>query len=75
MAGEYPNTGLVKPGQTQAGSGTTPTLIAGGKLVAITDNADPITCSRSSARRGLQGKRLVCKEPVFKKGRRRPTRA
>ena len=39
---KYPNTGEVKPGQTQAGSGTTPTLLAGGKLVAITDNADPM---------------------------------
>ena len=39
---EYPNSGVVKPGQTQAGSGTTPTILAGGKLVAITDNADPM---------------------------------
>ena len=38
----YPNDGTVKPGQTQAGSGTTPTLIAHGRFVAITDNADPV---------------------------------
>ena len=37
----YDNTGETKPGQTQAGSGTTPTLMARG-LVAITDNADPM---------------------------------
>ena len=39
---QYRNTGETKPGQTQAGSGTTPTLLAGGKLVAITDNDDPM---------------------------------
>ena len=72
---EYPNTGLVKPGQTQAGSGTTPTLLAGGKLVAITDNADPINVLAFQRKARPNGKRLVCKEPVFEKGRRRQTRA
>src|SRR5439155_331159 len=33
----YANVGRVKPGQTEQGSGTTPTLMPGG-LVAITDN-------------------------------------
>ena len=37
----YPNIGVAKPGQTEAGSGTTPTLI-GRRYVAITDNADPM---------------------------------
>jgi hypothetical protein len=37
----YPDSGVRKPGQSDAGSGTTPTLI-GEKLVAITDNADPM---------------------------------
>ena len=37
----YPNSGIHKPGQSDAGSGTTPTLI-GRKWVAITDNADPM---------------------------------
>ena len=37
----YDNIGVQKPGQTQAGSGTTPTLMGRG-LVAITDNADPM---------------------------------
>ena len=37
----YHNSGIVKPGQADAGSGTTPTLMSGG-YVAITDNADPM---------------------------------
>jgi hypothetical protein len=37
----YPNSGIHKPGQSDAGSGTTPTLM-GKKWVAITDNADPM---------------------------------
>ena len=37
----YPNSGVHKPGQSDAGSGTTPTLM-GSKWVAITDNADPM---------------------------------
>jgi hypothetical protein len=65
---KYPNTGKIKPGQTQAGSGTTPTLIAGGKLVAITDNADPMNVL--VYRRGVKPnkRRLVCKEPLFEEG-------
>jgi hypothetical protein len=37
----YPNSGVRKPGQSDAGSGTTPTLM-GKDWVAITDNADPM---------------------------------
>ena len=37
----YPNSGIHKPGQSDAGSGTTPTLM-GSSWVAITDNADPM---------------------------------
>jgi hypothetical protein len=37
----YPNSGIHKPGQSDAGSGTTPTLM-GKNWVAITDNADPM---------------------------------
>jgi hypothetical protein len=64
----YANTGEVKPGQTQAGSGTTPTLLGGGRYVAITDNADPvdIVVFRRASHPG--GRRVVCREPVFKKG-------
>ena len=40
----YPNSGIRKPSQSDAGSGTTPTLMGDGKdgWVAITDNADPM---------------------------------
>jgi hypothetical protein len=40
----YPNSGVHKPSQSDAGSGTTPTLMGRGKnaWVAITDNADPM---------------------------------
>src|SRR5262249_52643244 len=36
----YDNIGVKKPGQTETGSGTTPTVMSP-DLVAITDNADP----------------------------------
>ncbi|WP_372791170.1 hypothetical protein [Paraconexibacter sp.] len=67
----YQNTGGdPKPGQSQAGSGTTPTLI-GEDLVAITDNADPINVV--VYRRGAQppeggAPRKTCEQPVFTKG-------
>jgi hypothetical protein len=37
----YPNSGIHKPGQSDTGSGTTPTLM-GKDWVSITDNADPM---------------------------------
>ena len=37
----YDNNGVAKPGQSDAGSGTTPTIM-GRNYVAITDNADPM---------------------------------
>ena len=64
----YPNVGRQKPGQTEAGSGTTPTVMAGG-LIAITDNADPmdVVVYRRHAR--LRKKpRQVCAVAVFKPG-------
>jgi hypothetical protein len=63
----YRNFGEKKPGQTQAGSGTTPTLI-GRKWVAITDNADRMNILVLNRRRGVR-RRLVCEIPVFRKGR------
>jgi hypothetical protein len=69
----YPDSGIHKPGQSDAGSGTTPTLINGG-LVAITDNADPmnVLIARRAARLPGRGRRrprrLVCKRPVFARG-------
>jgi hypothetical protein len=80
----YPNSGIHKPGQSDAGSGTTPTLM-GGKWVAITDNADPMNVDvyrravrlpkkhrkrkKGKARAKAKAKaRLVCSAPVFAKG-------
>jgi hypothetical protein len=63
----YSNTGARKPGQTQAGSGTTPTLM-GRKHVSITDNADPIDVLIFKRGRRVGGRRLSCREPVFEQG-------
>ena len=64
----YPNTGEVKPGQTQKGSGTTPTLM-GGEFVAITDNADPINVVVYRRAKSVSGPRQVCSQAVFAKGK------
>ena len=63
----YKNSGVVKPGQVDAGTGTTPTLM-GRKYVAITDNADPMNVVVYKRARNVRGRRLVCEQPVFRKG-------
>jgi hypothetical protein len=63
----YDNIGVKKPGQTQAGSGTTPTVM-GSDYVAITDNADPMNVVVYRRAAQIEGSRLVCKVPVFSKG-------
>src|SRR4051795_11786453 len=63
----YDNVGIKKPGQTQAGSGTTPTVM-GSDYVAITDNADPMNVVVYKRAAQVDGSRLVCKVPVFSKG-------
>ncbi len=64
----YPNSGIVKPSQVNAGSGTTPTLMDNG-YVAITDNADPMNVIVYRRERKLHGaKREVCRQPVFEPG-------
>ena len=65
----YGNSGIVKPGQADAGSGTTPTLMKGG-YVAITDNADPmnVVVYRKAVRLRRGQRRVVCKVPVFEPG-------
>jgi hypothetical protein len=63
----YENIGTRKPGQTQAGSGTTPTLMGRG-YVAITDNADPMQVVVYKRGRQVVGPRRVCREPVFEPG-------
>ena len=56
----YRNTGIVKPGQFDPGSGTTPTLMGRG-YVSITDNADPMNVVVYRRARRLEGRaRLVC---------------
>jgi hypothetical protein len=62
----YPNDGTAKPGQTEVGSGTTPTV--SGPYVAITDNADPIDVVVFKRDKAVAGSRLVCTQPVFQKG-------
>ncbi len=66
---KYPNSGIVKPSQVDAGSGTTPTILDGG-YVGITDNADPMNVVVYRTKKNLkQGQhRAVCKVPVFKRG-------
>jgi hypothetical protein len=62
----YPNTHQQKPGQTQAGSGTTPTLM-GRRYVSITDNSDPMDVVVYRRERNSRGKQ-VCSVPVFGQG-------
>lgn len=73
----YRNIGIQKVGQINAGSGTTPTLIAsnpadsGGMpaYVAIGDNANPmdVVVDRTEDRLGHGQHRVVCTVPVFHK--------
>jgi hypothetical protein len=63
----YPNIGIVKPGQTEDGSGTTPNLM-GTEYVAITDNADPMDVVVYRRAKNPTGSRLVCTVPVFSQG-------
>jgi hypothetical protein len=63
----YANTGEVKPGQTEHGSGTTPNLM-GRAFVAITDNADPMDVVVYRRAKRVSGSRVVCTVPVFGTG-------
>jgi hypothetical protein len=63
----YPNIGVVKPGQTEDGSGTTPNLMGGG-YVAITDNADPMEVVVYRRAKHVSGSRVLCTVPVFSAG-------
>jgi len=65
----YRNSGIVKPGQADAGSGTTPTIMKGG-YVAITDNADPmnVVVYRKAVKLRRGQRRVVCTVPVFDQG-------
>jgi hypothetical protein len=65
----YDNIGIKKPGQFDAGSGTTPTLMGRGYL-SITDNADPmqVVVMRRAKRLPRGQHRVVCERTVFRKG-------
>ena len=63
----YANIGVAKPGQSEKGSGTTPTLM-GKRYVSITDNADPMNVLVFKRARRVTGGRRVCRQPVFAKG-------
>ncbi len=63
----YRTSGISKPGQVDAGSGTTPTIMDGGR-VAITDNADPMNVVVYERGPSVRGSRVVCEVPVFDKG-------
>jgi hypothetical protein len=62
----YRNDHKQKPGQFDAGTGTTPTVMPGG-YVTITDNANPLNIvvyrTASTLKRGQ--KRVVCEVPIF----------
>jgi hypothetical protein len=75
----YDSVGVTKPGQSDAGSGTTPTLM-GAHYVAITDNADPMQIvvvrrdpvirsgKKPKHKRRRVRRRVVCRHDVFAKG-------
>lgn len=77
----YPNDGVSKPGQLDAGTGTTPVVGGGGQYVGINDNEDPMEVAiyRTAVhptrlvkrhRRWVRVRlpRQVCRVPVFGKG-------
>jgi len=59
----------VRPGQTEQGSGTTPTILGEGKYVAITDNAEQMNVvvyrTAPDKELGPGQQRIVCTVPVF----------
>jgi hypothetical protein len=63
----YANIGVAKPGQTEKGSGTTPTLM-GRDYVSITDNANQMDVVVFKRARNVAGSRRVCTQPVFAAG-------
>src|SRR5579884_245825 len=62
----YPNDGVAKPGQLDAGTGTTPVI--SGPYVGINDNENPmdVVIYRTAVHLG-RGHRQVCRVPVFAK--------
>ncbi len=64
----YANVGIKKPGQSDAGSGTTPTVMDD-DFVAITDNGDPMGVVVYRRGRNPVPQRQVCSQPVFDQGK------
>ena len=69
----YKNSGITKPSQVDAGTGTTPTIFNGGDYVTITDNADPMNVvvyrTAKKLRQGHQARRL--RDAGLRQGRQR----
>ncbi len=68
----YDNGTRRKPGQTSRASGTTPTVMLGGRYVAIADNAEPrmhVQVYDARPRQAMDEDRLVCETPVFPPGK------
>ena len=63
----YGNIGVKKSGQTEAGSGTTPTLM-GKDFVSITDNADPMNVVVYRRVSRTADNPPICTHPVFEAG-------
>jgi hypothetical protein len=65
----YDNVGKKKPGQFDAGSGTTPTLM-GRHYLSIADNAArmKVVVMRRDRRLPRGTRRVACEQPVFRKG-------
>ncbi len=62
----YDTIGVVRPGQYELGSGTSPTILGEGKYVAITDNAEQMNVVVYRTEADLPPEqRVVCKVPVF----------
>ena len=62
----YDTIGVVRPGQYELGSGTSPTVLGEGKYVAITDNAEQMNVVVYRTEAGLPpDQQVVCKVPVF----------
>jgi hypothetical protein len=66
---KYDNVGVKKPGQFDAGSGSTPTLM-GKRYLSITDNAARMNVVVIRRARHLPRgqRRVVCEQPVFRRG-------
>jgi len=65
---QYRNSGIAKPGQSDAGSGTTPTVMEGGR-VSIADNDDPMNVVVYKKARQVGGSRVVVHRARVLEGR------